>query len=218
MGRRRPRRRMPGPSSSVNHRPVAVAGTDQQGDCGLPAALSGCGSFDPDGDPLSYEWRSNSSVFDDPSACLVVATCNAGFNDATLIVNDGTADSTPSSVTVDVTNCVPAGRIPTTMRMTKTAVSGSLMLSWDRSCMEDDYGVYEGQLGDWSSHARVSCADQDLLPLSETVRTQPGNRYFLITTHDQTETPAGVDSAGQMRTQAPPGQRSVTVQAVAACP
>ena len=122
-----------------------------------------------------------------------------------------------SSVEVEVTNCVPAGRIPTTMRMNKTAVAGVLMLSWDQSCMADDYGVYEGQLGDWYSHARVSCADQDLLPLSENIRAAPGNRYFLITTHDRTETPAGFDSAGQMRPQAAPGQRCVTVQAVAVC-
>jgi hypothetical protein len=87
----------------------------------------------------------------------------------------------------------------------------------DQSCLEDDYGVYEGQLGNWYSHAQVNCTDQDLSPLSEAIRAQPGNRYFLITTHDRTETPAGFDSSSQERPQAAPGQRCVTVQATAVC-
>jgi hypothetical protein len=40
-----------------NAAPVADAGPDQNGISAGPVALDGSGSFDPDGDPIAFEWR-----------------------------------------------------------------------------------------------------------------------------------------------------------------
>lgn len=90
----------------ANRAPVADAGPNQSVDTGNPVTLNGAGSSDPDGDTVTYSWTlttpAGSSV-----ALSGADTASPSFTPdvdgdfvATLIVNDGSLDSDPDSVTV----------------------------------------------------------------------------------------------------------------------
>jgi hypothetical protein len=86
--------------------PVADAGVDQQVIAGETVTLDGSGSFDPDGEVVTYAWNlqgpegSTATLDDvtvvDPSFVADVA----GEYTATLVVNDGLYDSLPDTVTI----------------------------------------------------------------------------------------------------------------------
>jgi lysophospholipase L1-like esterase len=95
--------------SDSNQRPVAVAGGPYSGVVGAPISFDGSGSSDPDGDSLGYRWD-----FGDGSAPVtginpVHSYAAAGTYTASLVVNDGTEDSLPSTVAVAVTASTPSG-------------------------------------------------------------------------------------------------------------
>ena len=89
---------------SSNTPPVADAGPDQTV-CAVPPAttamvtLDGSGSYDADGDPLTYTW-----TWDGNTACGVNPTVELplGTTTITLVVNDGKADSEPDTVDITV--------------------------------------------------------------------------------------------------------------------
>jgi hypothetical protein len=91
-----------------NRPPVADAGPDQNVILGALVSLSGAGSADPDGDPLTYSWR----ILSSPGAATL-SFAGGDVNprltpDATgawtieLVVSDGVLDSTPDVVTINV--------------------------------------------------------------------------------------------------------------------
>ena len=93
-----------------NHMPVADAGRPQTAETGTVVSLDGSGSFDPDGQLLTYQWSlltvpTGSSL---TSADLMGSTTpNPSFTpdvDGTyvvqLVVDDGVASSLPSEVPV----------------------------------------------------------------------------------------------------------------------
>ena len=91
-----------------NEHPVADAGPDQQVYAIPPAitamvALDGSGSYDPDGDPLTYTWTwdGNTAHGLNPAVELPLGTTTI-----TLVVNDGKVDSEPD--TVSITVCIQA--------------------------------------------------------------------------------------------------------------
>ena len=100
--------------TSVNVAPVARAGDDQGGK--LPGdliTLDGSGSSDDNGDPLTFRWSLSRP---DGSAAVLSSTTSvsptftvdrAGSYIAQLIVNDGTVDSAPDSVTITTINVAP---------------------------------------------------------------------------------------------------------------
>lgn len=138
-----------------NEIPVADAGADQSISVGGTAQLNGSASYDPDGDPLTFQWSLTSTPsgsgagLDDPTSELPRITADvAGTYVAELIVNDGAADSAPDQVRVvaqsqddgDCLSCTAAVRREVRHRMTVgDAASGPglvllplLVLFWQR--------------------------------------------------------------------------------------
>ncbi|MFO1428574.1 MAG: PKD domain-containing protein [Candidatus Competibacteraceae bacterium] len=97
-----------------NQPPIANAGADQTVHTGETVQLDGSGSSDPNGDPLSYHW---SLIQQPPGSAAVLSNSTVvqprltidkpGTYIAQLIVNDGTVDSPPDTVTVSTQNSAP---------------------------------------------------------------------------------------------------------------
>jgi hypothetical protein len=95
-------------------RPTANAGPDQTALVGDTAVLSGSDSSDPDGDPLTFAWSlisrppDSSASLSDPTAVAPSFVIDLpGSYVGELIVNDGTQDSDPDTVTVATENSPP---------------------------------------------------------------------------------------------------------------
>ena len=91
-----------------NHPPVAKAGGPYSGLGNELIVFNPSGSFDVDGDALTYKWTARDAT-GQISATFVG---NSGFflpgtYSLTLVVNDGTADSAPSGTTLSVANQPP---------------------------------------------------------------------------------------------------------------
>ena len=98
-----------------NVAPVANAGPDQGGK--LPGAvinLDGSDSSDANGDPLTFSWSlidkpaGSAAVLANPTSVMPTFTVDRdGDYIAQLIVNDGTVDSAPATVTITSNNVAP---------------------------------------------------------------------------------------------------------------
>jgi hypothetical protein len=93
--------------STANVAPVANAGPDQPSVAPGPVTLDGSASSDANGDPLTYSWTFTSipggsaAVLTSPNTVSPTFTVDlAGSYVVQLIVNDGTVDSAPSTVTI----------------------------------------------------------------------------------------------------------------------
>ncbi len=100
--------------NTANSQPVANAGPDQQGTLGALITLDGTGSSDVDDDLLTYQWAllnqpvgSTATVQNPTSAGPTFTLDKLGTYVAQLIVNDGTLDSEPDTVTVTTLNTKP---------------------------------------------------------------------------------------------------------------
>ncbi len=100
--------------STDNSAPVAAAGADQSVLVGDTVTLDGSGSYDADGDGLTYAW-SLASVPAGSAAMLSNAAAVKptfvvdlpGTYVAQLVVNDGKMDSAPDSVSISTDNSAP---------------------------------------------------------------------------------------------------------------
>jgi len=100
--------------STGNTPPVANAGSNKTVAVGDLVQLSGAGSTDVDGNPLTYLWsitnKPGGSTATLSNPALVNPTFVAdkfGTYILQLIVNDGTADSAPATVTISTQNSAP---------------------------------------------------------------------------------------------------------------
>ena len=99
--------------STENTAPVANAGPDQTGLMGESIVLDGSGSSDVDGDPLIFSWSltppagSGASLSDPTSVKPTFVIDAAGVYVAQLIVNDGSVDSSPDTVSINTDNTAP---------------------------------------------------------------------------------------------------------------
>jgi len=87
-------------TSSDNASPTAVAGTNQTVCCGTQVTLDGSQSFDPDGDPLTYEWSQAGYILG--TNATLTGVFAGGTNYVTLKVTDPCGASAFATVTVTV--------------------------------------------------------------------------------------------------------------------
>ncbi len=92
-----------------NTRPVADAGDDQNRNVGDTVALDGTGSFDADGDPLSYQWSftsrpagSTATIANPALPTTSFVADRPGMYVVQLVVNDGQFDSLPDTATITI--------------------------------------------------------------------------------------------------------------------
>lgn len=140
--------------------------------------------------------------------------------DSVVPFPDATGDGVPessygclnchdSSLTV-VRNCVachssPAGTVPdgTSLEEPLTVSStalGALTLSWGPSCelTDSDYSVYEGTLGDFSTHSPILCSTAGYT--SAAFALPAYDAYYLVVAHNHwSEGSYGVDGDGGQR-------------------
>jgi sugar lactone lactonase YvrE len=77
---------------------------------------------------------------------------------------------------------IEPGLVPESISVDKSAlVPNAVTLSWLPSCTHGaaDYAIYEGEVGNWFSHAAVDCSD-DGSDLQEEIMPLGGDRYFLV--------------------------------------
>jgi len=92
--------------SSVNNAPSADAGDNQDKFVNDLVTLDGSGSFDPDGDTITYSWTQLTGptviLSDSTAISPSFTTEKIGTYTFQLIVNDGEFDSSPDTVTITV--------------------------------------------------------------------------------------------------------------------
>jgi hypothetical protein len=97
-----------------NTPPVANAGPDQSLHVGETAHLTGAGSSDADGDPLTYQWTlpqrpaaSNAQLLGATTVTPSLTIDKPGEYHAQLLVHDGTVNSVPDTVVLTTLNSSP---------------------------------------------------------------------------------------------------------------
>jgi hypothetical protein len=124
-----------------NSPPVADPGPDQSVFLFDTVILDGSGSDDADSDPLTFRWSFTSipvgsaAVIDDPAAVTPSFVADApGSYVIQLIVNDGTVDSVPRTVTVTTENSQPVAHAGFDRT---TALGGTVVLDGSNSSDAD---------------------------------------------------------------------------------
>jgi len=101
------------PLDPSDNRPVANAGNDRTRDP-TRITLNGSGSYDPNGDPLSYSWSQVSgpavAISDPKAASPTFLAKKSGPHVFRLTVSDGKAQSLPDEVTVTIRNLAPSAQ------------------------------------------------------------------------------------------------------------
>jgi hypothetical protein len=121
----------------------------------------------------------------------------------------GEPDGTPAAGVVP-----DNGSAPGTPLTVDSAGGGDLILQWSASCAETDtdYEVYEGTLGDFSSHVALLCTTGGAT--TATLTPSPADSYYLVVPRNaQYEGSYGQDSAGER----PQGLSSCLTQVAAPC-
>ena len=128
---------------------VANAGPGQTVGAGVTVTLDGSGSFDPDGDSLSYLWSQTGGTAVTLSSSTVVrptftAPAAAGTLTFQLVVSDGTNSSSPADVTVTVTSGLAD------LALSATATASSQNTSTGQTAAKAIDGVVDGYPGDYT--------------------------------------------------------------------
>ncbi|MFH0728120.1 MAG: PKD domain-containing protein, partial [Pseudomonadota bacterium] len=110
--------------TTENTAPVANAGLDQTIHAGDPVALDGSGSQDVDGNLLTYTWSltppagSGATLSNTNDQKPTFTTDVLGVYVAQLIVNDGTVNSAPDTVSISTTNSAPVANAGSNQNVT----------------------------------------------------------------------------------------------------
>ncbi|WP_103258710.1 PKD domain-containing protein [Tabrizicola aquatica] len=171
-------------AGAPNAVPLANAGPDQQVASAASVTLDGSASSDADGSSLSYAWTqlsgptvvlsSTTSVtpsFDAPVLALGVADAELVFQ---LVVNDGTVDSPPDTVTITVTAPGSGERPVATLVAVPPSYDGSGPITLTVSFSEPVTGFEAGDLQVTNATASVAGGPQAFtVTLSPTAYPSP---------------------------------------------
>lgn len=132
--------------AAQNSAPTANAGADQNVAVAALVQLNASGSSDADGDALTYTWqftsRPNGSAasFNDANSATPTFTADVAGNFViSLIVNDGTVDSSADSVTV-IASAAPVNSAPTASAGPDQNVEVAALVQLDGSASSDPDG------------------------------------------------------------------------------
>ncbi len=182
----------------------------------------------PLGETWSVDGVPQADQPDVPTGSFEFASSEPGLHTVDLLINDLTplvhpdmaGDALQSSRTwsVDVGLAAGPGVAAGLMVDKSASTPGDLALSWAASCSPGavDYAIYEGIIGDFTSHTMIDCSD-DGDPFTEEVQPLPGGRYYLVV-------PLAFDSEGSYGTSSTAAERPVGMevcqasQVIAACP
>ena len=128
----------------MNQAPVAQAGQDQTVTTGSVVQLDGSASTDPDGDPLTYAWTlsskpagSTASLSSADTATPSLTSDLEGDYQITLVVNDGTIDSAPATLTI---TALSANQAPVAHAGEDQTVTTGSVVQLDGSASSDPDG------------------------------------------------------------------------------
>ncbi len=107
-------------------------------------------------------------------------------------------------VCLPVPPATPAGpgSVLSSLQMGKSeSAAEAITLTWAPSCLAgaSDYGIYEGQIGDWESHEPVDCTDEGT-DRTEEIVPAGGDTYYLLV-------PFNVDDDGSFGSDSVDGER-----------
>ena len=139
--------------STAGAPPVANAGPSQTVGAGATVTLDGSGSFDPQAEPLRYQWsQTGGGTVTLSSAAAVQPTFTAPGNADTLtfqlVVSDGRSSSDPSDVTITVTGGGPGN----------LALSAAAASSQNSSTGQTAAKAIDGVIGGYPGNSTVEWA------------------------------------------------------------
>ena len=160
----------PPSKDSSNHAPVAAPGTSRAVNVGDVVALDGSGSYDEDGDSLTYEWEleapagSSAALSSASDAAPTFTPDVAGDYSVTLVVKDALSSSAPATIVitasvVDLENTPPVADAGIDRQV---EVGSSVMLDGSRSSdAEGDALTYSWELVSVPESSAAAIADAE---------------------------------------------------------
>jgi hypothetical protein len=103
-------------------------------------------------------------------------------NTASVATPPDVADPDLANNTATADVATAAGRLTDTLRVDLSDTE--LKLTWGASCAttDVDFAVYEGSLGDFTSHVPIACSTAGVATLSHP--TPGGDTYYLVVPHN----------------------------------
>lgn len=162
-------------TASGNVSPVANAGPDQSVQMGATVTLNGSSSTDADRNQLTYDWSfvsiptgSSASLSNPTAAMPSFVADSAGSYVIQLIVNDGTVNSTPDTVTIAVAtgNTAPianAGPDQTVAVGASVILDGSASHDADRNALSYQWALITKPTGSAATLANSTAAMPSLV-------------------------------------------------------
>jgi hypothetical protein len=86
----------------INHRPVAVIGGPYSGTASQPVAFNGSGSFDPDGDPITFHWEFGDGSIGSGSAPTHIYSSASTYTVSLTVTDSHNLPSTTAATNVTV--------------------------------------------------------------------------------------------------------------------
>ena len=128
--------------------PLADAGADRTEVKHQPLSnvvvLDGTGSFDPDGDPLTYQWY---GPFESATGPAPAVTIPEGRYTVSLLVDDGMTTSPPDTAIIEVTPC---------FTLTARAKDGKADIVWPPQGSNILYEVYRSVASDPTNFIKIA--------------------------------------------------------------